>query len=364
MKKSLISLKVNKTIDLCKDKNLLILVSGGSDSMALLHWANSNISYNHIHALFVSYRTRVEQNKEEFINIVNFCKDNNINFHFYEEEIKRKNQNFQDRAREIRYKKAEEIWFDKNIDFILTGHNVQDKIETYFIKKIQKRNMSYKTIQFCSFFNNKVKILRPFLDIDKKKLINYNHNNNIPYVVDESNYSNKYLRNRIRRKVDLLTEKELFSISSKIDKEEIHIQKGKFLGNDIRQIKSSIYWKQEATFDILNRGLKISKGQLIEIEKLLNGKNNKKQLLLKENIYLVIIDRKIYLYELSKYDEYGSSLPRFRKINKKDFIIKSEGKRNLIKELKNSKIPSIVRNNIFVLEFEGRIVAIESLLLK
>jgi len=82
----------------------------------------------------------------------------------------------------------------------LVAHHQDDLLETYMMQKQRK------SIPFIYGLANKVKhhgvfIERPLLHMTKKECYKYCHENNIPYGEDESNFTNDYLRNKLRNEV-------------------------------------------------------------------------------------------------------------------------------------------------------------------
>ena len=94
---------------------------------------------------------------------------------------------------------------ENNSDSILVAHHKLDNIETYLIQK--KRNVitdyyGLKKSQIYYYNNQKFWILRPLLKIDKEEIHQYLIINKIKYCIDESNFEDIYLRNRIRKTIN------------------------------------------------------------------------------------------------------------------------------------------------------------------
>ena len=81
-----------------------------------------------------------------------------------------------------------------NADFIALGHHADDQLETFFIRLI--RGTTPSGLQCMRILQNN--IFRPLLTTTKQEIINYLKTQQIQWLIDETNNSDKYLRNRIR----------------------------------------------------------------------------------------------------------------------------------------------------------------------
>ena len=92
-------------------------------------------------------------------------------------------------AREIRYN-----WFDKlmnqnNINYLITGHHLNDQLETFMI------NLGRGTgIEGLVGISENSKILRPLLNFSKKEIILYAKKKSYKWNLDQTNLKNDYLR--------------------------------------------------------------------------------------------------------------------------------------------------------------------------
>jgi len=84
-----------------------------------------------------------------------------------------------------------------NADYIALAHHLQDQQETLFIRLIRGSALTGLT----AMQPKRGKYIRPLLEVNKTDIINYLNKNNIEYLVDPSNESPEFLRNRIRNTV-------------------------------------------------------------------------------------------------------------------------------------------------------------------
>lgn len=214
--------KIKKNIT--KKDNVVVAVSGGADSMMLLSLlikVREDKDFNIICA-HINHGVRKASIKEE-VFVRSFCEKNNITFEFSKINIK-SGGNFHHEARKLRYHFLNHIVYKYNAKFLMTAHHGDDLIETVLMKIARG-----STIKGYSGFNELTKIngysiYRPLISVSKKEIYAYCKENNIKYVVDRSNFLNKYTRNRYRKYILPFLKKEDSNIHHKFLKYNQTIQ--------------------------------------------------------------------------------------------------------------------------------------------
>lgn len=182
-----------------KDKKLLLTVSGGIDSIVLvhlLHQLNYNLSIAHCN---FNLRGKESGLDEQFVKQLT----NTLELPFYsisfetEKHAKNNKISIQMAARELRYQWFEEICEANNLDYILTAHHADDVLETFLINLT--RGTGLEGLTGIPAINGN--IIRPLLNISREEIETYAHTNNIKWREDLSNASTKYFRNKIRHQV-------------------------------------------------------------------------------------------------------------------------------------------------------------------
>ena len=97
-------------------------------------------------------------------------------------------------SRDMRYSWFKSILNQNGYNYIVTAHHEDDNIETILFNFI--KTTGYKGLIGIPKSSNK--ILRPLINIKKREILSYAKKNNIIWRDDESNYDNKYVRNKIR----------------------------------------------------------------------------------------------------------------------------------------------------------------------
>ena len=258
-----------KNLDLNNDKHIIIGVSSGPDSMALLHMLKNNLHCNIVCA-HINHNVRKESNEEEQF-LKEYCNQNNIIFESLKIDSYHEN-NFENEARKKRYTFYESLLKKYNSHNLFLAHHGDDLIETVIMKIIRGSNLEgYAGIKTISYLEN-YKIIRPLLNITKKDILKYNQENNIKYYIDKTNEDIKYTRNRYRKNLIPLLKKE--------DK-NIHLKFLKY-SNTLQEYDN--YIKYEINIKIKY----IYKNNIIDINKL-----NKEHPFMKKNIIFHILS-KIY----------------------------------------------------------------------
>jgi tRNA(Ile)-lysidine synthase len=180
-------------------QKVLLAVSGGIDSMVLLHlFEKSEFDYGVVHCNF-QLRGDDSDNDEEFVkNQVLLHGVPFFSTHFDTEEYAKMNGiSIEMAARELRYNYFEKIRTENNYDFIATAHHQDDLLETFFL------NLSRKTgIRGLTGIKEKSgHIIRPLLFASRNEIEDYAQINYIGFREDHTNSEVVYQRNFIRHRI-------------------------------------------------------------------------------------------------------------------------------------------------------------------
>ena len=187
-----------KYINNLPDKYIIVGVSAGPDSMALLHMLMNNTK-KEIVCVHINHNVRNTSNEEENY-LKSYCHEHNITFESMKIEKYSKN-NFENEAREKRYAFYEEILNKYHSHYLFLAHHGDDLIETIMMKIVRGSNLEgYAGIKTYSKQKNYT-IVRPLLNLTKEDILIYNKENNIKYYIDNTNDDITYTRNRYRKKV-------------------------------------------------------------------------------------------------------------------------------------------------------------------
>ncbi|MCC8072969.1 MAG: tRNA lysidine(34) synthetase TilS, partial [Clostridiales bacterium] len=193
----------NKVIGTIKKYNMLsygervlIAVSGGADSMALLNiLLEVRDEYNlDIEVAHIEHGIRGEESESDALFVSDFCKRNKIVFHIKSinavEEAKEAKMGVEEYSRQVRYDFFNSLECDK----IATAHSLSDSIETTVFRLI--RGSGLKGV--CGISPVRGKIIRPLIECTSSEIREFCKEKNIDYCIDSTNNDNSYSRNYIR----------------------------------------------------------------------------------------------------------------------------------------------------------------------
>ena len=206
-------LKIITEYDLIqKGDNIVIGVSGGPDSMALLNMLINLKKENKIDAnlivAHVNHGIRKEA-EEETKYVENFCKNNNIPCYIKREKVeelaREEKVGTEEAGRKLRYSFFDEVAKKENANKIATAHNANDNAETVLMNLMRGAGTSgLKGIEII----RDGKYIRPILKFTRKEIEEYCELNKLNPKIDRTNLENIYTRNKIRNELIPLIEKE------------------------------------------------------------------------------------------------------------------------------------------------------------
>ncbi|MGL4677148.1 MAG: tRNA lysidine(34) synthetase TilS [Brevinema sp.] len=194
--------------------NIAVAVSGGSDSIFLMHTC-ARISQN-IVVLHVNHQTRPECQKEATF-IQDQCQQLGLSF----VELKAENlflamPNFEDQARRERYRLFLEYGNQFQLTHILTAHHQNDVVETVLLK-LFRASPSMFIPSFRLLDNQyKIQLFRPMLGLSQLFIKSYLLEQGLLFITDSSNNDTKYLRNYLRIDILPLLKNKIASFDQKI----------------------------------------------------------------------------------------------------------------------------------------------------
>lgn len=182
-----------------------VAVSGGADSVALLYllyeWnRHKNLE---ITVFTVDHNLR-KDSKLETRYVRELAEKLKCHFVLLDWKNETTSSGLQAKAREARYSMMEKFCRKLHIPLLLTGHHLDDMLETYLMKKSKKAGNMALAPNVTYFYKN-LWIVRPLFDISKEELIQYLKMNNTEWFEDASNTLDKYERNKVRKVISAMS---------------------------------------------------------------------------------------------------------------------------------------------------------------
>ncbi len=180
-------------------KKLLCAVSGGADSMCLLHllWtAGLDVTAAHF-----EHGIRGEESLRDERFVRDFCRAYGIPFVSDRGDVPgyaaRRGLGIEQAARELRYAFLEKAAEDTGADLILTAHTKDDNAETLLFNLVRGSG----TAGLAGIPKRRGKILRPLLEMSRAEVEAYLAAHEVAHVEDSSNREDAYTRNLLRHRV-------------------------------------------------------------------------------------------------------------------------------------------------------------------
>ena len=195
------NIQIDKEFKFSKGDIIVVGCSSGPDSMALLDMLlKIREKYDlYLICAHVNHNVRLESFTEA-IFMKDYCNKFNVRFETMTID-KYGDDNFENEARNIRYRFFEELVYKYNANYLMTAHHADDLIETILMRLVRGSNLN----GYSGFKSNvdmgDYCLVRPLINFTKDELITYDKENKIPYFIDSSNSKMKYTRNRYRKVV-------------------------------------------------------------------------------------------------------------------------------------------------------------------
>ncbi len=213
-----------------EDKKLFLAVSGGLDSMVLLHLFQQ-LPYE-IAVLHCNFQLRGLESFGDQNFVSEYSNQNTIPFFFTQFDTTAFAKDYklstQVAARELRYSWFYEQLEIQNFDYILTAHHADDNLETFLINL--SRGTGLEGLTGIPAQNDK--IIRPLLPFTRQEIEVYAKEINLQWREDSSNASDKYLRNKIRHTLIPILKELNENFISSFQKTQNYLQEAQTLVED------------------------------------------------------------------------------------------------------------------------------------
>jgi tRNA(Ile)-lysidine synthase len=165
--------------------DITIACSGGSDSMAALHFLNNG--KRRVRVAYFDHGTEHGMEAETFVE--RHCANNGIPYICGRvTSMCEPRQSQEEFWRNSRYE-----FFTELVGPIVMGHHLDDVAEWWMFSSLRGYS------KLIPYRNGDV--IRPFLATTKQELLEWVQRNNIPFIDDPSNRNTKYMRNHIRHNI-------------------------------------------------------------------------------------------------------------------------------------------------------------------
>lgn len=192
-----------KRFSVSPQDKILVAVSGGPDSVCLLHCLKNLPEPYHLslHVAHLNHLFRAEATEEARF-VENLAQRWDLPVTIAERPVlkicEEEGLSKQAGARKVRYQFLYDVAKKVDARWIALGHHADDQAETFLMRMLRGagadglRGIPEKRDDF---------ILRPLIDAHREEIMGVLSNENIPYVLDPSNKQLYYLRNKVRHQL-------------------------------------------------------------------------------------------------------------------------------------------------------------------
>jgi tRNA(Ile)-lysidine synthase len=187
---------------------LLVAVSGGPDSICLLH-----ILYSlreklgiELHVVHLNHKLRGEESKADALYVKEIAKLLGLSFTIGARDAslhqKKHHLSLEEAAREVRYSFFAEVARKFSVDSVAVGHTQDDHVETILMHLIRGSGIYGLTgllpLSHLHIGKHNLEVVRPLLNMSREETQAYCRKYDLAPRMDSSNISPSHLRNRIR----------------------------------------------------------------------------------------------------------------------------------------------------------------------
>lgn len=177
-------------------KKYALAVSGGVDSMVMLHKFATLLPRPNFFVVTVNHHIR-EDAQSDCDFVANYCRQLGVDCVVLHADVpafaKEKGISVETAARQLRYQLLDE----QDCHYVCLAHHNDDNAETIIMHLL--RGAGARGARGISRQNGKY--IRPLLSLSRVQIEQYATDNNVPFVVDQTNNQDEYARNYLRRNV-------------------------------------------------------------------------------------------------------------------------------------------------------------------
>ena len=196
-----------------RDHKMLLGVSGGADSVALLrifHHLAKGLPSSNIIVCHANHQLRGKESDDDQEFVMQLCDQLNVPLEVKTLPIKHPDSDgIESNLRNLRYQMFKEFAAKHAARYVLTAHNANDQLETILFRILRGTGIGgLAGIPTIRPLCDNVSMIRPLLEISRQEIVELLNSIGQTFRVDSSNQSDDYSRNKIRNKLIPLIENE------------------------------------------------------------------------------------------------------------------------------------------------------------
>ena len=207
---------------LVAERGVLVALSGGADSVALLRLLLA-LNYR-CEAAHCNFQLRGEESERDELFVRRLCSDLQVPLHTIRfdtmQRVKESHLSVEMAARQLRYDWFEQLISERHLQAVAVAHHQDDSIETMLINLIRGTGID----GLLGIQPRHGHVVRPLLALSRQDLLAYLERLRQPYVTDSTNLHDTYVRNKIRLHLLPLMEQINPSVRESLTRTMSHLQ--------------------------------------------------------------------------------------------------------------------------------------------
>ena len=222
-----------------KIKSMTVALSGGIDSVVLLHLLYElqkkyRFTLNAIHV-----HHGLSKNADKWVKFCEkLCTQLSVPLDVYYVKLpQKKSLGIEGEARRLRYEKL----LQSKSDLVVLAHHADDQAETFLLQLI--RGAGVKGLSSMAHFDDTRKLWRPLLNASRINIEKYAKQQKLKWIEDESNLNTDFDRNFVRSKVLPILKNRFTHIIKVISRSSAHLAEAQDLLDDLAKLDLKSYLK-------------------------------------------------------------------------------------------------------------------------
>ena len=215
-----------------KIKSMTVALSGGVDSVVLLHLLYSLQKKHHFTLNTTHVHHGLSKNADKWVKFCEkLCTQLSVPLDVHYVKLpQKKSLGIEGEARRLRYEKL----FQYQSDLIVLAHHADDQVETFLLQLI--RGAGVKGLSSMAHFDGSRRLWRPLLNTPRSAIESYAKQHKLKWVEDESNQNIDFDRNFIRSKVLPILKNRFNHIIKVISRSISHLAEAQNLLDDLANL--------------------------------------------------------------------------------------------------------------------------------
>ena len=222
-----------------KMKSMTVALSGGVDSVVLLHLLHQLQKTHHFNLKASHVHHGLSKNADKWVKFCEkLCTKLSIPLDVnYVKLPQKKSLGIEGEARQLRYEKL----LQSQTDLVVLAHHEDDQAETFLLQLI--RGAGVKGLSSMAHFDATRRLWRPLLNASRIDIESYAKKHQLKWIEDESNQNIDFDRNFIRSKVLPILKKRFSHIIKVISRSSSHLAEAQHLLDDLAKVDLKIHLK-------------------------------------------------------------------------------------------------------------------------